>query len=93
MADQSNIQAQSIQKKAPAITREYLLGQKLMMDWLSLMRQFTPYDSGFAKEWWDTWHARLRKQTQRYLEQPDDFLGQVVSLHLLVDEWLGEQQV
>ena len=77
-------------------THAFLPCQKLMIDWLELMKNFTPYDSGVSKEAWDIEHKRLKQQTQQLLantsEYPDSFLAQVISLQLLVDEWEGEQQ-
>jgi len=63
-----------------------------MIDWLNLMRQFTPYMSGVGKEAWDAWHTQIKQQTQQLLEKPDSFLPQVIGLQLLVDEWLTEQE-
>lgn len=69
-------------------------GQKLMMDWTELLKNFTPYDAGVSKEAWDTWHTRLKQQTSQFLleerEESDPFLPQVISLQLTVDEWLTE---
>jgi hypothetical protein len=71
---------------------KFLPGQKLMIAWLNLMKNFTPYDAGVGKEAWDTWHEDLKQQTQQFLaqEKPDPFLAQVISLQLLVDEWLTQ---
>jgi hypothetical protein len=66
-----------------------------MIDWLRLMTQFTPYMSGVGKEAWMAWHARLKQQTQQFLSEQNEelygFTEQIISLQLLVDEWLGEQ--
>lgn len=66
----------------------FLAGQKLMMDWLNLMKNFAPYDSGVGKEAWDIGHERCKKQTAQYLENPDSFVEQVQSLQQLVEEWV-----
>jgi hypothetical protein len=67
----------------------FLAGQKLMMSWLDLMKNFTPYDSGVGKEAWDIGHERRKKQTAQYLENPDEFVEQVQSLQQLVEEWVA----
>ena len=41
----------------------FLPGQKLMIAWLKLMQNYTPYDAGVGKEAWDIWHERLKEET------------------------------
>jgi hypothetical protein len=81
-------------------THTFLPYQQLMMDWLELMKNYMPYDSGVSKEAWDAWHKRLKLETSQALANLTtvdflpraDFVAEVQSLQQLVDEWQGESE-
>jgi hypothetical protein len=70
-------------------------GQHLMLAWLSLMRQYTPDMRDVGKAAWMAWHTQLKQQTSQFLAEQNEelhgFTVQVISLQLLVDEWIGEK--